>query len=90
MSLIQDGILLAAAALRRCQMIPRAAWLRLSAQAMLPIRSGQKLPQEPVFTHPPLWIHASGAAKCFQAADKAKQERKVPCSPVASRRSARS
>ena len=27
---------------------------------MLPIRSGQKLPQEPVFKHPPQWIHEAG------------------------------
>src|SRR5216117_3755588 len=24
-----------------------------------------KLPQEPLFAHPPLWIHESLAAKCF-------------------------
>jgi hypothetical protein len=34
---------------------------------MLPLRSGRKLPQEPVFKHPPLWIHESIAAKLFQA-----------------------
>ena len=27
---------------------------------MLPIRSGPKLPQEPVFKHPPQWIHEAG------------------------------
>jgi hypothetical protein len=27
---------------------------------MLPIRSGPKLPQEPAFQHPPLWIHEAG------------------------------
>ena len=27
---------------------------------MLPIRSGQKLPPDPVFKHPPLWIHEAG------------------------------
>jgi hypothetical protein len=27
---------------------------------MLPIRSGPKLPQEPVFQHPPQWIHEAG------------------------------
>jgi hypothetical protein len=25
----------------------------------------KKHPQEPAFSHPPLWIHASEAAKCF-------------------------
>jgi hypothetical protein len=25
----------------------------------------RKHPQEPAFSHPPLWIHASEAAKCF-------------------------
>jgi ABC-type arginine transport system ATPase subunit len=34
---------------------------------MLPLRPGRKLPQEPVFKHPPLWIHESIAAKLFQA-----------------------
>jgi hypothetical protein len=48
-------------------MIPPSAWLRLSAQAMLPIRQGQKRPDEPVFERPPLWIHESVAAKLFQA-----------------------
>jgi len=27
---------------------------------MPPIRSGQKLSQEPVFQHPPQWIHEAG------------------------------
>jgi hypothetical protein len=27
---------------------------------MLPLRSGPKLPQDPVFKHPPLWIHEAG------------------------------
>jgi hypothetical protein len=26
--------------------------------------------KEPVFEHPPVWIHASVAAKCFMAATK--------------------
>jgi len=26
---------------------------------------GKKHPQEPSFAHPPVWIHASLAAKCF-------------------------
>jgi hypothetical protein len=56
---------------------------------MLPIRSGHKLPQEPVFKHPPLWIHEAVAAKCFLAA-KAKDERKAPCSPGVNRKNARS
>jgi hypothetical protein len=31
-----------------------------------PARSrSKKLPQEPEFAHPPLWIHASDAARCF-------------------------
>jgi hypothetical protein len=34
---------------------------------MLPIRSGQKRPEEPLFERPPLWIHESIAAKLFQA-----------------------
>jgi hypothetical protein len=34
---------------------------------MLPIRPGQKRPDEPVFERPPLWIHESVAAKLFQA-----------------------
>jgi hypothetical protein len=34
---------------------------------MLPIRQGQKRPDEPVFERPPLWIHESVAAKLFQA-----------------------
>ena len=34
---------------------------------MLPIRPGQKRPDEPVFERPPLWIHESIAAKLFQA-----------------------
>jgi hypothetical protein len=39
-------------------MIPAAGWYTLSPpQAMLPIRSGPKLPSEPHFQHPPLWIH---------------------------------
>lgn len=38
---------------------------------MLPIPSRRKkLLDEPDFQHPPLWIHASIAAKCFRAADK--------------------
>jgi hypothetical protein len=56
---------------------------------MLPIRSGRKLPQEPVFKHPPLWIHESIAAKCFRAPDKARQERKFPCFPGVNRKGAR-
>ena len=27
---------------------------------MLPIRSGQKLPDDPAFKHPPQWIHEAG------------------------------
>jgi hypothetical protein len=27
---------------------------------MLPIRPGPKLPSEPHFEHPPLWIHEAG------------------------------
>jgi hypothetical protein len=61
---------------------------------MLPIRSGQKLPQEPVFQRPPLWIHEAVAAKCFlrnsASLVKPREERKVPCSPAVSKRSARS
>jgi hypothetical protein len=34
---------------------------------MLPIRPGEKRPEEPVFERPPLWIHESIAAKLFQA-----------------------
>ena len=34
---------------------------------MLPIRSGQKRPEDPVFERPPVWIHESIAAKLFQA-----------------------
>jgi hypothetical protein len=34
---------------------------------MLPIRPGQKRPDEPAFERPPLWIHESVAAKLFQA-----------------------
>jgi len=30
-----------------------------------------KLLEEPDFEHPPLWIHASIAARCFLAAGKA-------------------
>jgi hypothetical protein len=55
---------------------------------MLPIRSGQKSPQEPVFQRPPVWIHESVAARCFLA-PKSKQ-RKVTCYPVVSKKSARS
>jgi hypothetical protein len=29
---------------------------------MLPLRPGQKLPQDPVFKDPPLWIHEVAAA----------------------------
>ena len=56
---------------------------------MLPLRSGHKVPQDPVFRHPPLWIHEAVAAKCFLA-DKAKLERKVPCYPGVNRKGARS
>jgi hypothetical protein len=34
---------------------------------MLPIRSGHKRPEDPVFERPPLWIHESVAAKLFRA-----------------------
>ena len=27
---------------------------------MLPIRPGSKLPEEPLFRHPPQWIHEAG------------------------------
>ena len=38
---------------------------------ILPIPSRRKkLLEEPDFQHPPLWIHASSAAKCFMSADK--------------------
>jgi hypothetical protein len=57
---------------------------------MLPIRSGQKLPQDPVFKHPPQWIHESVAAKCFLAPKAKDEERKHPCSPGANRKNARS
>jgi hypothetical protein len=40
---------------------------------MLPIPTRRKkLHEEPVFQHPPLWIHESVAAKCFRAPDKAR------------------
>jgi len=55
---------------------------------MLPIRPGQKLPQDPAFRHPPQWIHASEAAKCFLA-PKARPERKVQCLPGVNRKGAR-
>jgi len=57
---------------------------------MLPIRSGQKLPQDPVFKHPPQWIHESVAAKCFLAPKAKDEERKHPCSPGVNRKNARS
>jgi hypothetical protein len=61
---------------------------------MLPIRSGQKLPQDPVFKHPPLWIHEAVAAKVFRVPKSAFRvttaERKVPCSPGVNRKGARS
>jgi hypothetical protein len=38
---------------------------------MLPIPSRRKkLLHEPEFEHPPLWIHASIADRCFRAAGK--------------------
>ena len=49
-------------------MRPRNAWLTLGLQVApsLPIPSRRKkLATEPAFEHPPLWIHASVAAKCF-------------------------
>jgi hypothetical protein len=59
---------------------------------MLPIRSGPKLPQDPVFKRPPQWIHESVAAKCFlaQDEDKARRERKVACFPSVNRKDERS
>ena len=63
---------------------------------MLPIRSGPKLPQDPVFTRPPQWIHESEAAKCFlarnpdQEQDKARRERKVACFPSVNQKDERS
>lgn len=63
---------------------------------MLPIRSGPKLPQDPVFKGPPQWIHESVAARCFQARDrdpeqeKARRERKVACYPSVNRKDGRS
>jgi hypothetical protein len=53
---------------------------------MLPLRSGPKLPQDPVFKRPPQWIHESVAAKCFLA----QRERKVACFPSVKRKDARS
>ncbi len=57
---------------------------------LLPIRSGPKLPQEPVFRHPPQWIHESVAAKCFLTPDKAAKARKPQCFPGVIRKGARS
>jgi hypothetical protein len=38
------------------------AGLESSAQAMLPLRPGDKLPQDPTFKDPPQWIHEVAAA----------------------------
>jgi hypothetical protein len=80
--------------LPRREMIPAPGWHRLSrASQMLPIRSGQKLPQDPVFKRPPQWIHESVAAKCFLAArstaDEMKRERKIACFPGVIRKDGR-
>ena len=56
---------------------------------MLPLRSGDKLPQDPVFQHPPLWIHEAVAGK-FVPIPKARPERKVPCYPGVMRKGERS
>ena len=34
---------------------------------MLPLRTGPKLPQEPAFKHPPVWIHEAVAARVFRS-----------------------
>jgi hypothetical protein len=60
MYLIRGAILLRLSPLTRRQMLPGRSWLRLPLQAMLPIRSGPKLPQEPAFQNPPQWIHEAG------------------------------
>jgi len=56
-------------------MRPRGASLTLVLQVApsipIPILRRKKLATEPAFEHPPLWIHASVAAKCFLAADRA-------------------
>jgi hypothetical protein len=59
----------------RRQMRPRAASLTLVLQVApsipIPIPRRKKLATEPAFEHPPRWMHASAAAKCFLAADRA-------------------
>jgi len=83
-------ILLPFARPAHCGVILARGWLRLFLRKpMLPIQTGKKLPQEPVFEHPPLWIHQAVAAKCFLA-PKARDERKPPCSPGVNRKGARS
>jgi len=55
-------------------MRPGRAWHRLKPQvfpAMPTPSCRNKLLEEPDFEHPPLWIHASIAARCFLAAGKA-------------------
>ncbi len=56
-------------------MRPRAASLTLILQVApsipIPIPRRKKLAAEPAFKHPPVWIHASVAEKCFLAAERA-------------------